>query len=179
MANFVSPAIRRRTGDSEDPAWLDEFKSVVAEALSGAGDPDRVRLRAADLLTEMAERAWESEISAGEKRSNARKVHRWVAAFSGAAAPLAAGGGGALATRLGGTWATALGIGVVAAALASGVASRLLAEYERNRRKSRRYEKLCWDIRTYAILSLPTADPASIAPQLEHFSAAIEAVGEA
>jgi hypothetical protein len=166
-------------GRSEDPAWLDEFKRAVAEALSGAGDPGAVRRLAADLLIEMAERVWASEIGTGKNRSQVRNTQRQLAIVGAAIAPFAAGGaGGALAARLGGWWATALGIGVVAAAAVAAVSSVLRAEYERNRRKSRRYEKLRWDIRTYAILTLPTVDLASIAPQLEHFSTAIEAVGE-
>jgi hypothetical protein len=154
------------------------LKGIIAAALSDTVDEHfETRRLAGEQLTEMAERVLASEISADEKRT---KAHNGQRVAAGASAVVAGSSGGALAAGLGGLWAAVVGWTVIIAALASGVVGAVLpeAEYERNKRKARRYEKLWWDIRTYATLTLPTDEPASIAARLADFSAAIEAVGD-
>jgi hypothetical protein len=154
------------------------LKRVLVELLSNPDATDiNVRRLAAVQLTDMAGRVLESEESAGRKRSKAHTAQRIA---SGGGAVVAASSGSALAAGVSGPVATWVGIGVVVVALASAALGAVLpeAEYERNKRKNRRYEKLWWDIRTFATLTLPTVDPASIASRLEDLSAAIESAGD-
>lgn|ERR1700676_5386750 len=163
--------------DQSDPTA--QLKSMLAVALSNEDDPHiQLRRLAAWLLTTISAKVRESEEGAAGKRRTAHNAQRWAA---GSSAVVAAGSGGALAGGLCRPAATVVGILVVVAGLASGILSAVQpeAEYVRNRRKARGYEKLLRDIETYTTLTLPTDDPANIATQVNAFTAAIEAVGEA
>jgi hypothetical protein len=165
---FIGP----RDGDSEKTARL---KRVLGEALSDESVPHIAeRRRAAEQLTDLATRVWKSKESAGRKRTRAHRIQRSVA---GASALAAAISGGALLT--GHTSTHLWWVAAVAAAFSGLGAAVPQAEYERNRRKTRRYEQLWWDIRTYATLTLPTAEPASVVDQIRAFTSDIKDIGEA
>jgi hypothetical protein len=163
-------------------AQTTRLKQILGEALEGHGQEDheadlQLRRRAAYQLTQMANRVWRSHEDAGEKRSWAHTAQRIAA---GGSAAVAAGTGGALAVGFHGTAARVIGIVVVVIAIIASIAAAIWpeSEYQRNRGKSRQYEKLWWDIWDFATLELPTVNLAELHSKLEAFSEAKRAVGE-
>jgi hypothetical protein len=158
------------------------LKQILREALEGGGQEDheadlQLRRRAAYQLTQMANRVWKSHADAGKKRSWAHAAQRMAA---GGGAAVAAFTGGALAAGFHGTAAKVIGIVVAAIAILASTAAAIWpeSEYQRNRGKSRQYEKLWWDIWDFATLELPTVNLAELPSKLEAFSEAKRAVGE-
>jgi hypothetical protein len=162
-------------------AQRDRLMKILREALEGGGQEDQdadlqVRRRAAYQLVEMANRVWKSHQDAGKKRSWAHAAQRMAA---GGSAAVAAATGVALAAGFHGTAARVFGIVVAGLAIFAGVVSAIWpeSEYQRNRGKSRQYEKLWWDIWDFATLELPTINLAELPSKLEKFSEEKRAVG--
>ena len=139
----------------------DEHTATLAQALDGTG-ADAWRgsaLESLRLLTVELEDSWIG--ARARKKSNKSLTQRALQlagvnrALGPVIAAVVAAGGGAAAT--GGGSLRWIGIAV---AVIGGIAAVILAlfpvdEYLRNRAKDRRYERLLWDVWTYAVFVLP------------------------
>ena len=167
------------TGDAQIHAETTPNKRMLVNAINGAKNDDALpkrRQAACDLAT-LATDVWISKESAAHKRSHTRYFQRVSA---GVSAGVATGSGIALAVGLIGTAAKIFGIAVVFLGFLSGVVGAVWpeADYVRNRAKASHYEGLWRDIWSYAKLTLPTVDPASIDDAYKRFSAAKTAISD-
>jgi hypothetical protein len=152
-------------------------ESALAHFLRTDGDTEIIgTAQRLALLSHMEQEIWESEHSAGVKRSKWHNLARVGAAFSAVGGAASAS---ALIAHLRGDAGAVIGWSVLVVALATALFAGLNpeGEYARNRIKNRQYERLRWDIVSYRVFELPQANDRSVGSAIRAFAARREAIG--
>ena len=159
--------------DEDERKWpwpkRQELTEAWASQFDNAKEDDKRRLIWVDELLARSFRVLDKRDQAAK---GADASHWFQRGSAGASAAVATLTGGTLIGSLHGTAATVIGIGAALAGLfaAGVVAAKPEQSYAADLAQKCQYEQLWWDMRSYAVTQLPTADENSFAEAMNAFA---------